>query len=254
MILEELSLKGKTALVSGASSGLGKGIALALAEAGADVVAAARNAERLEEVAKEIRGLGRQAWAVQLDVSRSSAFSAQVATIIEQCGQIDILVNAAGMNIRKPILEVTEADWDYLMSVQLKGVFFLSQAVAPYMIKQGRGKIINIASLSSVIGLANISIYCAAKGGIAQLTKAMAVEWAKHGINVNAIGPGYYETPMTRPVFEDPERVNWMLSRIPLGRTGVPKDLAGAAVYLASDASNYVTGQILYVDGGWLAS
>jgi NAD(P)-dependent dehydrogenase (short-subunit alcohol dehydrogenase family) len=254
MILEELSLKGKTALVSGASSGLGKGIALALAEAGADVVAAARNAERLEEVAKEIRGLGRQAWAVQLDVSRSSAFSAQVATIIEQCGQIDILVNAAGMNIRKPILEVTEADWDYLMSVQLKGVFFLSQAVAPYMIKQGRGKIINIASLSSVIGLANISIYCAAKGGIAQLTKAMAVEWAKHGINVNAIGPGYYETPMTRPVFEDPERVNWMLSRIPFGRTGVPKDLAGAAVYLASDASNYVTGQILYVDGGWLAS
>jgi NAD(P)-dependent dehydrogenase (short-subunit alcohol dehydrogenase family) len=218
------------------------------------VIAAARNAERLEEVTKEIRGLGRQAWAVQLDVSRSSTFSAQVATIIEQCGQIDILVNAAGMNIRKPILEVTEADWDYLMSVQLKGVFFLSQAVAPYMIKQGRGKIINIASLSSVIGLANISIYCAAKGGIAQLTKAMAVEWAKHGINVNAIGPGYYETPMTRPVFEDPERVNWMLSRIPLGRTGVPKDLAGAAVYLASDASNYVTGQILYVDGGWLAS
>lgn len=254
MILDELSLKGKVALVSGASSGLGKGIAVALAEAGADVVAAARNAERLKEVAGEIRGLGRQAWAMQLDVSQPSTLAPQVAAIVEQCGHIDILVNAAGMNIRKPILEVTEADWDYLMSVQLKGVFFLSQAVAPYMIKQGRGKIINIASLSSVIGLANISIYCAAKGGIAQLTKAMAVEWAKYGINVNAIGPGYYETPMTRPVFEDKERVAWMLSRIPLGRTGVPKDLAGAAVFLASDASNYVTGHILYVDGGWLAS
>jgi len=162
-------------------------------------------------------------------------------------------LNSVGTQVRKPVLEISEQEWDYLIGVNLKSVYFVTQAAAREMIKVKKGKIINITSLTSFIGLPNVSIYGASKGGIAALTRQWAIEWAKYNINVNAIGPGYFKTALTADLFKDETRFKWVLSRIPLGRTGVPEDLAGAAVFLASDASDYITGQIINVDGGWLA-
>jgi NAD(P)-dependent dehydrogenase (short-subunit alcohol dehydrogenase family) len=169
-------------------------------------------------------------------------------------GRIDILLNAAGTQVRKPIFEMTEQDYDYLMSVNLKSVYFLGQAAARQMAKQGRGKIINVASLTSFIGINNISIYGTSKGGIVSMTRQFAIELAKYNIQVNAISPGYFITELTADLFKDPEKAKWVLGRIPIGRTGNPDDLAAAVVFLASEASNYITGQILSVDGGWLAA
>ncbi|MDI3535152.1 MAG: hypothetical protein PWQ82_1517 [Thermosediminibacterales bacterium] len=254
MSLELFSLKGKTAIINGASRGLGKGMATALAAAGADVVLASRSEYVLKQVAQEIQAnTGSKAVPVAFDITKIEDVNKLVEKTMSEFGKIDILVNAAGMNIRKPAVEVTESDWDYLMSVQLKGVFFTTQAVAKVMIKQKKGKIINTASLTSEIGLPNICIYCAAKGGISQLTKALAIEWAKYNINVNAVGPGYFKTEMTKPLFEDKEKLEGLLRRIPMDRTGLPEDLAGTVIFLASDASDYITGQTVYVDGGWLA-
>jgi len=254
MSLEIFNLKDKTAVVCGASRGLGKGMAKALASAGADVVLASRSENVLKEVAEEIsEETGSKAFPVVYDITKMEDADKLVQKTMAEFGKIDILVNAAGMNIRKPVIEVTEKDWDTIMSIQLKGVFFTCQAVAKEMIKQGSGKIINTASLTSVIGLPNICIYGAAKGAIVQMTKGMAVEWAKHNINVNAIGPGYYKTEMTKALFEDEEKLKGLMSRIPMGRTGLSQDLAGTVVFLASDASDYITGQVVYVDGGWLA-
>lgn len=252
-MLDKFSLEGKVALVIGGGRGLGKGIAIAVAGAGADVAVAARTEAEIEQTVREILPLGRRAAPFRVDVASVSEVRAMVEKVASEFGRIDILVNGAGMNIRKPALKVSEADWELLMGVNLKGAFFAAQAVANVMIPQGKGKIINIASLTSEIGIPNICVYGASKGGIAQMTRCMAVEWAHYNINVNAIGPGYFRTAMTAPLFTNEEWLVQAKKRIPLGRMGIPEDLAGTAVFLASEASDYITGQIIYVDGGWLA-
>ena len=254
MVLEKFSLSGKTGLIIGASRGLGQGMARALAEAGADLALVARTVSSLEEFAEEMKGLHRECLILPSDVSKPSETQAMVNRVIEAFGKIDILINSQGTQVRKPVLEITEQDWDGLMSVNLKSVFFSCKAVGREMVKQGKGKIINVASLTSVIGVPNISIYGASKGGVAQLTKALAVEWAPYHINVNAVLPGYYKTTLTADLFKNEERAKWIISRIPLGRTGLPEDLAGTVVFLSSEASDYITGQIIPVDGGWLSS
>lgn len=254
MVLEKFSLKGKTAIVIGASRGLGQGMAWALAEAGADLALIARTASSLDELAKEVKGLNRRCLILPKDISKPSEIQIMVNRVIETFGKIDILINSQGTQVRKPAFEMTEQDWEGLISVNLKSVFFSCQAVGRQMAKQGKGKIINVASLTSMIGLPNISIYGASKGGVAQLTKALAVEWAPHHINVNAVLPGYYKTALTEDLFKNEEKTKWVLSRIPMGRTGLPEDLAGTVVFLSSEASDYITGQIIPVDGGWLSS
>lgn len=253
-MLDKFSLQGKVALVTGGGRGLGKGMALALAGAGADVAVAARTEKELAGTVDEITALGRRAAGFRVDVLNIPGIRQMVDRVVAEFGRIDVLVNGAGMNIRKPVIEVAEEDWDYLMGVNLKGAFFTAQAAARVMIPRGQGKIINLASLTSEIGLPNICIYGASKGGVSQMTKGMAVEWAPNGINVNAIGPGYFKTAMTAPLFSNEESVSGLVRRIPQGRTGIPEDLAGATVFLASAASDYITGQTIYVDGGWLSS
>ncbi len=250
-------LQEKTAIVVGGSKGLGKGMATGLAMAGAKVVLCSRTQADLDAAAKEIteKTGNPNVTGIAEDITSIDGINSLVARTVEIYGQIDVLINAAGINIRKPALEFTEEDWDRVQNTQLKYVFFLSQAVARHMKEKGiKGKIINIASLTSQLGLKNMISYCCAKGAIVQMTKAMANELAKDGINVNAIGPGYYETEMTKPLFENPEYRQSLLSRIPKDRFGVADDLMGAAVFLASSASDYITGQVIYVDGGWLAS
>jgi 2-dehydro-3-deoxy-D-gluconate 5-dehydrogenase len=252
---DKFNLKGNVALVTGASRGLGRGMALALAEAGADVALVARTKSSLEEtaaLAKEISDS--KTLVVNADITQHSELERIVNETVKVFGRIDILLNAAGTQVRKPIFEMTERDYDYLMSVNLKSVYFLSQAAARPMANQGRGKIINVASLTSFIGINNISIYGTSKGGIVSMTRQFAIELAKYNIQVNAISPGYFITELTADLFKDPEKAKWVLGRIPIGRTGNPDDLAAAVVFLASEASNYITGQILSVDGGWLAA
>lgn len=250
---DPFDLSGKVAVVTGASRGLGEGMALALARAGADCALVSRSAADLEKVAEQVRALGRRALAITADVADVKSVEAMAAQAESRLGRVDILVNNAGVNVRKPAAEYTEADWDQVLDVNLKGAFFTTLAVGRAMLRRKRGRIINICSLTSAIGIRNIPAYAASKGGLFSLTRALAVEWAPSGVTVNAIGPGYFLTPMTQPLFEDPERRAWIESRIPLGRPGQPADLGGAVVFLASDASSYVTGQILFVDGGWLA-
>ena len=251
-MLDKFSLKGKVALVTGGGRGLGKGIALGLAGAGADVVIAARSAGELAETVKELKDLGTDSASYQVDLLNVAEIKSMVDWVAEKYGALDILVNGAGINVRKPTVEMTEADWDRVLGVNLKSVFFASQAAGKVMLQQGKGRIINIASLSAIIGIPTIIPYCSSKGGLVQMTKGMAVEWAPK-INVNAIGPGYFRTAMTEDLFLREDWEQNALRRIPQGKTGSPSDLAGAAVYLASEASAYVTGQVIYVDGGWLA-
>jgi NAD(P)-dependent dehydrogenase (short-subunit alcohol dehydrogenase family) len=249
------NLEGKTAIIVGGSKGLGKGMATALASAGANIVIASRSQNALDKVSKEINKItGVKILPIVFNVTEKGDIIKLVKKTVVSFNRIDILVNSAGMNIRKPAEEVTEEDWDNLMDVQLKGVFFTCQEVGKVMIRQKKGKIINIASLTSKLGLPNMIAYCSAKGGIVQMTKALATEWAKYNINVNAIGPGYYKTEQTKALFDDKEKLEGLLKRIPFGRTGLPEDLAGAIIFLASEGSNYLTGQTIYVDGGWLAS
>jgi len=252
-VLQKFKLNGRVALVTGASRGLGQGIAIALGSAGASVALVARTKASLEETAKLIEKEGSKAYVLQADISKISEAERVVRQTVEHFGQLNILLNSVGTQVRKPALEISESDWDYLIGVNLKSVYFITQAAAKEMIKVKKGKIINITSLTSFIGLPNVSIYGASKGGIAALTRQWAIEWAKYNINVNAIGPGYFKTALTADLFKDETRAEWVLSKIPLGRIGVPEDLAGAAVFLASDASDYITGQIINVDGGWLA-
>jgi len=252
-ILQKFGLDGRVALVTGASRGLGQGMAIALGSAGASVALVARTKASLEETAKLIEKEGSKAYVLQADISKILEAERVVKQTAEHFGQLNILLNSVGTQVRKPVLEISEQEWDYLIGVNLKSVYFVTQAAAREMIKVKKGKIINITSLTSFIGLPNVSIYGASKGGIAALTRQWAIEWAKYNINVNAIGPGYFKTALTADLFKDETRFKWVLSRIPLGRTGVPEDLAGAAVFLASDASDYITGQIINVDGGWLA-
>jgi NAD(P)-dependent dehydrogenase (short-subunit alcohol dehydrogenase family) len=252
--MPSLRLDGRVALVTGGSRGLGLGMGLALAHAGADIALAARTVEQLEGAAELVRATGRQALILPTDVSKVDAVRDMVRKTAAHFGRLDILVNGAGINIRKPAGEFTEADWDELMAINIKSVFFASQEAARYMRQAGKGKIINLGSLSFEIVVPRVALYAVSKGGMRQLTRALSVEWAKDHINVNAIAPGRFWTVMTDSVFSNDDLYDSAVSVIPWGRPGVPADLAGATVLLASDAGDYITGQTIVVDGGWLSS
>ncbi len=250
-----MRLENKIALVTGGGRGLGRAIAIRLAEEGADVAIASRTLEQIEAVAKEIEELGRRSLAMATDVSDSNQVKALVEEVLRRLERIDILVNNAGMLIRAPFLEQTEEQWDRVIDVNLKGMFLCAQVVAREMIGRGtKGKIINMASIESHVVVPGHVPYTASKGAILMLTKAMALEMAPYGINVNAIGPATTETEMNRDVREDPVRCQDLLAKIPMGRFGKPVDVANAAVFLASEESRQITGTIIYVDGGWLAA
>jgi 2-deoxy-D-gluconate 3-dehydrogenase len=253
MILDSFKLDGKVALVTGAAQGLGQGMALVLAEVGADIASLDRVG--CEGTCESVRALGRKYCESVVDLREASVddLKAVVARIVNELGRIDILVNNAGTIRRTPAIDFSEADWDDVLQINLKAAFFLSQAVARVMISQGGGKIINIASMLSFQGGINVPSYTAAKSGLAGVTRALANEWAKHNINVNAIAPGYMATDNTALLRADPNRSASILERIPAGRWGTPDDLKGTAVLLASSASDYMNGAIIPVDGGWLA-
>jgi gluconate 5-dehydrogenase len=246
-------LTGRVALVTGANSGIGKAIALALANAGAAVVLVARRAPELESAQREIEAAGGRAAARPCDLADRAALFACAQDAAQPFGDPDILVSAAGVNIRKPMLEVSESEWDGTLRLNLDAPFFMAQKLAPAMIAKGWGRIINIASLQSVRAFGNSGAYGASKGGVMQLTRAQAEAWSKHGVTANAIGPGFFATPLAAPVASDPVRWKAMAERTFIGRNGEFEDLRGAALFLASRASDYVTGQTLFVDGGFSA-
>jgi len=243
-------LTGKVAIVTGANTGIGQAIAVALARAGADVALAGRSPA--DETAGQVRALGRKAAIIQADLATLAPVQALVDETLALLGGLDILINNAGIIRRSDALDFSEADWDAVIDTNLKSLFFLSQAAGRHMIAQGKGKIVNIASLLSFQGGIRVPSYAAAKSGVAGLTKALANEWAGSGVNVNAIAPGYIATNNTAALQADETRNRQILERIPAGRWGAPSDLGGAAVFLASSASDYVNGHILAVDGGWL--
>ena len=253
-ILESLfGLEGKVALVTGASGGIGSAIAKAYAEAGATVVLNGTRREKLEALAAEI-GLPEKTVIMPADLSTPEACKGLIAQIESELGRLDILVNNAGINRRKPFQDFTEDDYRTILSVNLDGVFFLSQAVYPLMKKNGGGKIIQIGSMTSYVGIGNVGVYGMTKSAIGQLAKTLAVEWAKDNIQVNCLCPGFIVTPLTEAgMFSDEKKVNWILGRVPAHRPGTPEDLLGVALLLASPASAYLTGQLIAIDGGFLA-
>ncbi len=255
MSISTLSLAGQVALVSGASRGIGKSIALGLAEAGADVAICSRTVSdgKLEATAKEIEGLGRRSLAVQADISRKVDIDNLVQQTLKKFGVIDILVNNAGISFKNEIVQATEEEWDKIMGVDLKGFFFCSQAVARGMIQRKKGNIISIASYSAFKAVAGWGIYCIAKSGVVMLTKVLARELGAHGIRANAIAPGVVKTELNRSVWTNPELLQARLSAISLGRLAETTDIAKVALFLASEASGYVSGHTLLVDGGQLA-
>ena len=256
MQLPSLRVDSKIAFVTGAGSGLGQASAVALAQAGADVALTELPGKEAaaQETVRMVEAAGRRALALPLDVTRLPMIGDAVDNVLKHFGRLDILVNNAGINVPRLALDVTEDDWDRVLDVNLKGVFFVAQAVAKRaMVPQGSGKIINIASQNGVIGYFFRAAYCSSKAGVVNLTRVLALEWAKYRINVNAIGPTFLETPLTRPMFENAEFKADVLNRIPLGRIGKPEDVVGAVVYLASPAADLVTGHTLLVDGGWTA-
>ena len=243
-------LTGKVAIVTGTSRGLGQYMARALARAGADLVITSRDRERLAEFQREIESMERRALALELDVRDCESIERMVEQAQASYGQIDILVNNAGCNIRKPAVEVTWEDWNTVLETNLRGTFFVAQAVAKRMIPRCYGRIINIGSVTCVAGYAGLAPYCASRGGVKQLTMSLADDWGEHGITVNCLAPGWFKTAQNAVLYEDKEWVEYLCDRIPLNRPGHPQDLDGAVVFLASDASEYVTGQTLLVDGG----
>jgi 2-deoxy-D-gluconate 3-dehydrogenase len=245
------SLEGKIALVTGANAGLGQAMAIALAEAGADIAAVSRRAP--DETAAAVNKIGRKCLAIEADLASTKPIAGIVEKTARALGSLDILVNNAGIIRRAGAVDFTEKDWDEVMNVNIKAAFFLAQAAGKRMIAQGRGKIINIASMLSFQGGIRVSSYTASKSAIAGITRLLANEWASKGINVNAIAPGYMATDNTAPLRADEKRNADILARLPAGRWGEPRDLGGAAVFLASAASDYVNGIVLPVDGGWLA-
>jgi NAD(P)-dependent dehydrogenase (short-subunit alcohol dehydrogenase family) len=245
-----LDLTGKTALVTGASRGLGEGFARVLANAGADVAVTSRNIGALTKIQREIEAIGRKAVPVALDVRSEQSIRAAVAEAESSLGRIDILVNNAGCNVRKPALDVSWEDWNLILETNLRGPFFVAQAVARGMIARGYGRIINIGSVTSVVGYAGLGPYGASRGGIKQLTMSLADDWGVHGITVNCLAPGWFRTEQNAVLYEDAEWVRYLCDRIPLKRPGRPGDLDGALLFLAAECSRYITGQTLLVDGG----
>jgi NAD(P)-dependent dehydrogenase (short-subunit alcohol dehydrogenase family) len=244
------NLEGKAAVITGASGGIGKAIALALAAHGAEVLVAGRNPDKTREAAAAVSSQGRRAVPFILEITSRESAQHMAEAALKEFGHIDILVNSAGMNIRKEILSITDADWDQVLTTNLKGVLYCCQAVGKHMVERKYGKIINISSISSFLGHPARGAYAASKGGLVQLTRVMATEWAPYNINVNAISPAAVDTPFIDGLKKDRHRLDRELERIPLARIGTPEDVAGAAVFLASRASDFVTGHNLFVDGG----
>ena len=253
-------ISGRVALITGASRGIGRAIALGLAEAGASVALSSRTQADLFQTAEEIHALGARAEAFPADVARVAEIQALVRDVLVRMGQIDILVSVAGVNRRRPSTEITEEDWDTVLDLNLKGLFFTSQAVGRYWIEtrrfaaehnRGKGKIINIGSIAGEMGSRRRAPYTASKSGVPGVTRTLAVEWATEGICVNCLAPGYIETELTKPLFDDPTFSASFHNRVPMGRRGYPVDLVGPAVFLAAPASDYLTGQTIVVDGGF---
>lgn len=252
MITDAFNLSGKVAIVTGCDTGLGQGMTLGLAQAGCDIVGVNRKIP--QETAEKVNALGRRFMAIQADLSKQDALNDIVNQTVTEMGRVDILVNNAGTIRREDALNFSEKDWDEVMNLNLKSVFFLSQAVARQFIRQGQGgKIINIASMLSFQGGIRVPSYTASKSGVLGITRLLANEWATQGINVNAIAPGYMATNNTQQLRDDAQRSKEILDRIPAGRWGTPADLQGPVVFLASSASDYINGHTLAVDGGWLA-
>ncbi len=244
-------LSGKVALVTGTSRGLGQYFGRALAQAGADLVITSRDVARLTPFQEEIESLGRKALPVKLDVLDEKDITNMVRAAINEYGKIDILVNNAGLNIRHPAVEFSWKDWDTVLNTNLKGAFFVAQAVGKEMMKRKYGRIVNIGSCTCVFGMEGIGPYCASRGGILQMTRSLAAEWGRHGVTVNVLAPGWFRTAQNKVLYENQKWVEYIVDRIPLGRPGQPNDLDGTVIFLASDASAYVTGQIILVDGGF---
>ena len=253
-VLESFNLAGRTALITGSSAGIGFALARGLAQAGARVILNARNAAKLEAAAEVLRAEGLQVLTAAFDVTSGEAVTAAVARIEAEIGAIDILVNNAGMQRRAPLDQFAEADWHELMKTNVDSVFLVGQAVARHMIPRKQGKIVNICSVQSELGRPGIAPYTASKGAVKMLTKGMAIDWGQHGIQVNGLGPGYFKTELTQALVDNTEFTAWLVGRTPSRRWGDVQDLVGAAVFLSSNASNFVNGHILYVDGGVTAT
>ncbi len=253
MSLKLFDLTGRTALITGSSRGLGRAFAEGLGAAGARVVLNGVNAERLEQAAAEMRAEGHEVLAAAFDVTDEAAIKAAFERLDAEGVAIDILVNNAGIQFRKPMLELDTADWQRVIDANLTSAFVVGREAARRMAARGRGKIINIGSLTSELARATVAPYTVAKGGIKMLTKAMAAEWSEKGIQANAIGPGYMVTDMNQALLNNPDFDAWVKARTPMRRWGLPEELQGTAIYLASDASNYVSGQIIYADGGMIS-
>ncbi|NIA30866.1 MAG: glucose 1-dehydrogenase [Actinobacteria bacterium] len=250
MVHNFFDLTDKVAIITGTSRGLGQYMGRALAKHGADLVITSRNIDSLQDFEQEIEEIGRKVFPVELDVRDYGSIQTMVKKVIDHFGKIDILVNNAGYNIRKPSVEITWEDWDTVLDTNLKGTFFVTQAVAKHMVPRHYGRIINIGSVTSVFGYAGLAPYCASRGGTKQLTMSLADDWGPFGITVNCLEPGWFRTAQNAVMYENKEWVDYLTDRIPLKRPGRPHDLDGAVVFLASDASAYITGQTLLVDGG----
>jgi gluconate 5-dehydrogenase len=243
-------LTGRVAIVTGTSRGLGQYFARALARAGADLILTSRKRETLNDFEAEIRDLGRRVVSLELDVRNEASIRTMADAAESAFGKVDILVNNAGCNVRKPALDVSWDDWNTVLDTNLRGSFFVAQAIARGMIAHGYGRIINIGSVTSVFGYAGLAPYGASRGGIRQLTMSLASDWGSHGVTVNCLAPGWFKTQQNRTMYEDEGWVEYLKERIPLNRPGAPDDLDGAIVFLASEASRYMTGQTLLIDGG----
>jgi NAD(P)-dependent dehydrogenase (short-subunit alcohol dehydrogenase family) len=253
-VFDTFKLNGKVALVTGGSQGLGRTIALALAEAGADVALAGRTISKLEETANELAGLtGRKILPFTADVTKSEDVTKLAADVTEALGPIDILVNNAGNNIRGPVQELSEEDWDLVLDTNLKGPFLCARAIGPGMVERGWGRVINLGSMLSFIGLPGRAPYASAKAGVTSLTRVLALEWAAHGVTVNAICPGPFGTEMNRSLLNDPAKYQDFVKQLPVGRWGELDELAGLVVWLASPGAAFVTGSSILIDGGWTA-
>ncbi len=248
------NIEGKIALVTGSTGGLGNVFAKGLAENGCTVILNSRSRKKVEAQVKEFKESGYQAYGYAFDITDGEQVKGTVEQITEQVGVIDILVNNAGINLRAPLEDFSDEDWDKVIGINLTGSFLMAKYVAKEMIKRKSGKIINIGSMQSELGRPTITPYAASKGGIKMLTKGMATDWAKYNIQVNGIGPGYFKTDMTKPLYENPEFDSWLCSRTPSNRWGETEELLGALLFLSSSASSYVNGQMVYVDGGLLST